>query len=79
MWLKLYEFPTGWELSDKKELKELLGIGKEELLVVTFNFDSDNSNSDVSKFESNEESELKNKCMYLPENEWDLCHFIKKK
>jgi hypothetical protein len=25
------------------------------------------------------ESELKNKCMYLPENEWDLCHFIKKK
>lgn len=25
------------------------------------------------------ESELKNKCMYLPENEWDSCHFIKKK
>jgi hypothetical protein len=25
------------------------------------------------------ESELKNKCLYLPENEWDSCHFVKNK
>ena len=39
MWLKLYEFPTGWELSDKKKIKEILHIKKEELLIKTFNFD----------------------------------------
>jgi len=25
------------------------------------------------------EKELRNKCMYLPEAEWDSCHFLKNK
>ena len=55
MWLKLYEFPTGWEISDKKKLKEILCIGKEELLIANFN------NSDYVQFKTNDNSELKNK------------------
>jgi hypothetical protein len=66
MWLKLYEFPTGWELSDKKELKEILGIEKEELLIVTFNFD-ENPGSDIGVFETNEKSELENKLGFYTE------------
>jgi hypothetical protein len=61
MWLKIYEFPTGWELSDKKELKEILGIEKEELLIVTFTFDETQPDSDIGIFKINENLELKNK------------------
>ena len=35
MWLKLYDFPNGWKNSDKNELKDVLKIVKEELLINT--------------------------------------------
>jgi hypothetical protein len=77
MWLKLYEFPTGWELSDKKKIKEILHIKKEELLIKTFNFDNKpvetigetvgetvpepNLKSDIEEFKQNEKLTLENK------------------
>ena len=36
MWLKLYEYPTGWEYLDKKNLKSTLGNIKEKLLILSF-------------------------------------------
>lgn len=56
MWLKLYDFPAGWEVKDKKKLKEVLEIIKEELLIVTFKLDTD-----MNTFITNEQKQFEEK------------------
>lgn len=44
MWLKVYSYPSGWTVSDKNKLKEILGFNLEKLLINTFGPD------DISKY-----------------------------
>lgn len=53
MWLKLYEYPSGWENIDKKKLKNILKINGEKLLISTFDI-----NIDIKMFVENTKQNL---------------------
>ena len=63
IWLKLYDYPKGWNLTDKNKLKNILGIIKEELLITSFD-----STSDMEVYINNEKE-------HVPKN---IHFFIKK-
>lgn len=60
LWLKLYDYPNGWGLGDKKKLMELLGIEKEELLIDTFDVFDETSN-DMTMFIEQEKDNIVSK------------------
>jgi hypothetical protein len=75
MWLKLYDFPTGWVVGNKKELKQVLQIEKEELLIETFDL-----GVDMKKFVDNENDQLKEKLnLYASKLDEEIKNYENKK
>ena len=56
MWLKNYSYPLGWTVSDKNDLKSILGIKDEILLINSFN--SDDLDKYIQNIETGSESKI---------------------
>jgi hypothetical protein len=70
MWLKNYEYPSGWEIKDKNNLKKILKINEEKLLINSFTNIENENNLELNKFNNlqilqNEICELQNKIKQL--------------
>jgi hypothetical protein len=59
LWLKLYDYPNGWKLKEKKDLIGVLGIKKEQLLINTF--DAQPDSDDMKKYIDEEKKNIEAK------------------
>jgi hypothetical protein len=89
LWLKIYSYPSGWTNKHKKELKHILGINEEKLLINSFDSeDLKNYSKNIKlnletklspyiKILENENKELENKSKEMEEENKTGNNFIK--
>lgn len=58
LWLKLYDYPNGWGLSEKKKLIDVLNIKKEILLINTFGDDTNDMEIFIKEEKNNIETKI---------------------